>query len=84
MITNSLTDDNGKTKKYTSNDFLMKVFLPNAIGIVLLAIGFIGINSIDYNERKLGALSYTVALVASAIAISSIMLSISRLRWAAD
>ena len=83
LIVNSVKEGEG-SNKYVANEYFTKVFLPNSFALVFLAIGFIGLNSIEYEERKLAVLSYTVGLIASAVAISSIMLSSSRLRWAAD
>lgn len=79
-----LTSESKQIKRFTADSYLTNVFLPNSFGILFLAIGYLGLASLDYSERKIAALTYTVALVASVIATSSIMLTISRLRWAAD
>lgn len=83
LIVNSIKDGD-KSNKYVANEYFTKVFLPNSFALLFLGIGFLGLNSLDYQERKLAILSYTLGLIASALAISSIMLSASRLRWAAD
>ena len=81
---NAFTNDTNEPKKYSASEYLLNVFLPSTFGILLVGIGYIGLNYIDYLERKLSILTYIMALIASAFASSSIMLSISRLRWAAD
>lgn len=73
-----------EAKKYRAEEYFTNVFLPSTFGIVLVAIGFLGLNNLSYDERKLSVLAFTTAILGSAFASTSIMLSLSRIRWAAD
>jgi hypothetical protein len=84
MLNTFYWSTNNEPKKYVASEYLTNVFLPSTFGVVLVAIAYIGLNYLNYNERKLAILTYSMALIASAFASTSIMVSLSRLRWAAD
>ena len=77
----------GMGTKLKAKEFSLQVFLPNVIGIFLLAIGMAGVFQLNYSDSDEKFFYYVVPVVACGALVYSIgaaFMTMIRIRWAAD